>query len=109
MAAAPNTRIRITDKATRGEVIQIRAIIQHPMENGYNFDSQGTAIPVHIIDTFTCVYNGVEIFRAKLEPGMAANPYLSFYTTATESGKFEFEWIGDRGFSETASATITVE
>jgi len=27
----------------------------------------------------------------------------------TESGKFEFEWIGDKGFAETASASIAVE
>jgi hypothetical protein len=26
-----------------------------------------------------------------------------------DSGTFEFRWIGDRGFSETASAQITVE
>ncbi len=97
MPAAPNTRIRVTDKATRGEVIEIRAIIQHPMENGFNFDSQGTAIPVHIIDTFRCLYNGVEIFSAKLEPGMAANPYLSFYTKATDSGTIEFIWHDDDG------------
>jgi len=28
---------------------------------------------------------------------------------ATESGKFDFEWIGDKGFTETASAAISVE
>ena len=42
-------------------------------------------------------------------PAIAANPFFSFFTTATESGKFEFEWTGDKGFSETASAPITVE
>ena len=47
--------------------------------------------------------------RAQLEPGISANPYLSFFTTATESGTFDFEWIGDNGFSQTASAPITVE
>ena len=26
-----------------------------------------------------------------------------------EEGKFDFEWIGDNGFSQTASAPITVE
>ncbi|MDU6726779.1 MAG: thiosulfate oxidation carrier complex protein SoxZ, partial [Bradyrhizobium sp.] len=38
-----------------------------------------------------------------------ANPFLSFFTTASESGRFEFEWIGDNGFVATASAAITVE
>ncbi|MBA4037666.1 MAG: thiosulfate oxidation carrier complex protein SoxZ, partial [Bradyrhizobium sp.] len=44
-----------------------------------------------------------------LFPAIAANPFITFFTTVTESGKFEFEWIGDRGLSETASASITVE
>ena len=47
--------------------------------------------------------------RADLYPAIAANPFITFFTTATESGKFEFEWIGDSGFSETASASIIVE
>jgi sulfur-oxidizing protein SoxZ len=49
------------------------------------------------------------VFRADLFPAIAANPFISFSTIATESGKFDFRWIGDRGFSETASASITVE
>ena len=47
-------------------------------------------------------FNGSEIFRADLFPAVAANPFLSFFTVASESGAFEFEWIGDNGFSETA-------
>jgi len=53
--------------------------------------------------------DGVEIFRADLFPAIAANPFITFFTVATESGKFDFEWIGDRGFAETASAAISVE
>jgi hypothetical protein len=44
-----------------------------------------------------------------LFPAISANPFLSFFTIAQESGKFEFERIGDKGFSETASAPISVE
>ena len=69
----------------------------------------GEVIPRDIITSFTCRYNGREIFRAELFPAISANPYLSFFTTATESGSFAFEWIGDNGFSQTASAAITVE
>jgi sulfur-oxidizing protein SoxZ len=48
------------------------------------------------------------VFRADLFPAFSANPFISFFTIATESGKFEFQWIGDNGFQETASASITV-
>ena len=69
----------------------------------------GEVVPRDIITSFTCRFNGAEIFRADLFPAIAANPFLSFFTTASESGRFEFEWIGDNGFVATASAAITVE
>jgi sulfur-oxidizing protein SoxZ len=34
---------------------------------------------------------------------------LIFFTVAEESGKLEFKWTGDNGFSETATAMVTVE
>eukprot|EP01035_Chromulina_nebulosa_P004214 gene4215-5748_t len=78
------------------------------METGFRHTVTGEAIPRNIVTTFSCRYNGVEIFRADLFPAIAANPFLSFFTVATESGVLEFSWTGDRGFSETATASITV-
>ena len=101
--------INVPAKAKRGEVIEIKTLISHEMETGYRHDNVGKAIPRDIITQFVCTYNGLEIFRADLFPAISANPFISFFTTATASGKFEFEWVGDKGFSETASATITVE
>ena len=76
---------------------------------GYRRTATGEIVPRDIITSFTCRYNSAEIFRADLFPATAANPFITFTTVATESGKFEFEWIGDNGFSTTASASITVE
>ena len=101
--------INVPAKAKRGDVIEIRTLTSHIMETGFRHTVDGKLVPRDIITSFTCRYNGAEIFRADLFPAIAANPYLSFFTTARESGKFEFEWIGDQGFSETASASITVE
>jgi sulfur-oxidizing protein SoxZ len=67
------------------------------------------APPRDIVTSFWCLYNGVEVFRADLSPAIAANPFVTFFTVATESGTLEFKWTGDNGFSETAVATITVE
>src|SRR5262249_61641561 len=72
-------------------------------------DNVGQPIPRNIITNFTATYNGKEIFRADLYPAIAANPFVSFFTTATESGTIAFEWTGDNGFHETGSAKIAVE
>ena len=101
--------INVPKRAKRGEVIEIKTLMSHIMETGYRRTASGEIIPRDIITSFACRYNGVEIFRADLFPAIAANPFMTFFTVATESGKFDFEWIGDRGFSETASASILVE
>ncbi len=101
--------INVPAKAKRGDVIEIKTLMSHIMETGYRRTATGEIIPRNIITSFTCRYNGAEIFRADLFPAVAANPFITFFTVATESGKFEFEWIGDRGFQETASTSIVVE
>ncbi|KRQ05502.1 thiosulfate oxidation carrier complex protein SoxZ [Bradyrhizobium manausense] len=101
--------INVPSKAKRGDIIEIRALTSHIMETGFRHTMDGALAPRDIITSFTCRYNGTEIFRADLFPAIAANPYLSFFTIAKESGKLEFEWIGDNGYSSTASASITVE
>jgi sulfur-oxidizing protein SoxZ len=106
MAAA---LINVPKKAKRGDVIEIKTLMSHIMETGYRHTTSGKIVPRDIITSFACRYNGEEIFRADLFPATAANPFISFFTVATESGKFDFEWIGDNGFSETAAASITVE
>jgi sulfur-oxidizing protein SoxZ len=106
MAAA---LINVPAKAKRGQIIEIRTLMSHIMETGFRHTAGGELVPRDIITSFVCRYNGDEIFRADLFPAIAANPFISFFAVATESGKFDFEWIGDNGFSETASAPITVE
>jgi sulfur-oxidizing protein SoxZ len=101
--------INVPPKARRGEIIEIKTLIQHEMETGFRVDSMGIIFPRDIITNFICKYNGEEIFRAELFPAIAANPFITFLTTATESGTITFGWSGDNGFSATASWDITVE
>jgi sulfur-oxidizing protein SoxZ len=103
------TLINVPPKAKRGEVIEIKALIQHDMESGFRVGTNGNMLPRDIITDFVCRYNGEEIFRAELYPAIAANPFFAFTTTATASGTISFEWTGDHGFSATGSADIAVE
>jgi sulfur-oxidizing protein SoxZ len=101
--------INVPAKAKRGEIIEIKTLMSHIMETGYRRTATGEIIPRNIITSFTCRHNGAEIFRADLYPAIAANPFITFFTVANESGKFDFDWIGDNGFAESASASIIVE
>jgi sulfur-oxidizing protein SoxZ len=90
-------RVQVPRDAKRGQPMEIRIIIQHPMETGYRHDELGHLIKRNVIKAFSCRYNGVEVFRADLSSGIAANPYLQFYTVADASGVLEFSWVDDEG------------
>lgn len=101
--------INLPERAKCGEVIEIKTLIQHPMETGYRLDSNGAKIPRDIINRFTCAYSGAEVFHAELSPAIAANPFIAFSTIATESGKLVFSWTDDEGRTQTESRQIIVE
>jgi sulfur-oxidizing protein SoxZ len=101
--------VNLPAKAKRGEIITINALIGHVMENGFRYTTTGVLRPRDIITSFVALYNGEEIFRAEFFPAVAANPFLSFHTVATESGIIELRWAGDNGFSATHQAKIAVE
>jgi sulfur-oxidizing protein SoxZ len=101
--------INVPAKAKRGDVIAIRTLISHIMETGFRHSTSGELIPRDIITTMVVTYNDAEILRAELHPAIAANPFLTFHTVATESGTIKFRWTGDNGFDVTEQAKITVE
>ena len=100
--------ITVPATARPGEIIEIKAIVGHPMESGFRRTQLGTLIPRDIVTQFVCAYNGVEVFSADFHPAISANPFIAFSTVATESGTLVFNWIGDNGFSVTETAAISV-
>ena len=101
-------RLAVPATAKRGEVIELKAMIRHEMESGHRRDEYGRQIPRFIIKYFECLYNGRRVFRAEFFPAVAANPLLSFYIRATESGTLQFRWIDQDGHVETETARIEV-
>lgn len=101
-------RVQTPKEARRGEVMDIRIAIQHPMETGFRFDLMGKPIAKNVINSLVARYNGAEVFRAELGSGIAANPYLQFFTVAEASGELVFEWIDDNGNRGEERAAISV-
>lgn len=104
----PATRIVLPASARKGETIEIKTIITHPMETGYRRDNVGQAIPRDIITLFTCSYGGEEVFRMDLFTGVAANPFVAFTTIATETGDLVFEWTDQHGTVTREQRRLTV-
>ena len=102
------TLIQVPERAARGQVIEVRVLIAHPMETGYRPGADGRVLPRDILRRFACRYNGETVFAAEFYPAIAVNPYLAFHTVATESGTLEFEWLGDKGFAQVERRTLQV-
>ncbi|MFN8719575.1 MAG: thiosulfate oxidation carrier complex protein SoxZ [Rhodospirillales bacterium] len=100
--------VNVPSTARKGEVIEIRALVQHPMETGFRPKGDGTMVPRDIIARFECVYDGETVFAADLHPAISANPFLSFTTVATASGEVLLRWTDDKGRVQEERATITV-
>jgi|SRR5476651_319561 sulfur-oxidizing protein SoxZ len=101
-------RVQVPATAKRGDVIEIRIAIQHSMETGFRLDDGGRAIPKNVVNKLVCRYNNVEIFRAEMGSGVAANPVLDFFTVADASGELVFDWIDDEGQTGSERVKLTV-
>ncbi|TMJ25696.1 MAG: thiosulfate oxidation carrier complex protein SoxZ [Alphaproteobacteria bacterium] len=103
-----NVLVNAPKTAKKGQVVEIKALIMHVMETGFRPGTNGRIIPRNIIEDFSATWNGREIFRMKMSPAIAANPFVSFSAVASESGIIAFRWSGDEGFVAAHQVDITV-
>ena len=107
MAIKP--RIKLDKKeATKGDIVEVKALVQHVMETGQRKDAQGQVIPRKILNKFTCTVAGRQVFAADFEAAISANPYIQFKFKATESGPVVLTWTDDDGSTITGEERITV-
>lgn len=102
-------RIKLPEAIKAGDVIEIKALIQHVMETGNRKDGQGNTIPRNIIHTLKAAFDGEEFFSATLGPSIAANPYVAFYLRVPGPGEITVAWIEDSGTTVVERARIDVQ
>jgi sulfur-oxidizing protein SoxZ len=102
-------RIKLSKtKAKKGDIIEVRALVQHMMESGQRRDDRGRTIPRKILNRFICTVNDGEVFSAEFEPAIAMNPYIQFCFKAVESGRVVLTWVDDDGSKIIGADNITV-
>ena len=103
---APRIRVAVPQSVVVGGTAEIRAIIGHPMETGLRHNATGLLVPVRITEWFRCYANGNLAFSVKMEPAIAANPYLGFFLKIEGPTEVTFEWADTSGDIYTENATI---
>lgn len=101
-------RVKVSNTAEAGEIIEIKTLISHPMHSGRAVDGDGNLIPRKIIKSFHVSFNGTEVMSVNLKPSVSANPFFTFPFKVTESGTFDFLWVEDDGTEYKKSEEISV-
>ena len=109
MSTTKPPRIWVSNAAPKkGEVLRVRAQIEHVMESGLRTDEAGKIRPRNIVTRFEARLGPTLLFA--WEPGIAVsqNPYIEFTFLARESGELRMQWKDDTGQSVNASKGISV-
>ena len=89
-----------------GEVVEIRVLLQHPMETGFRPGADGQVLPRDIVTRVEAHFEGERVFAADLFPAIAANPYIAFPMRVTGAGNLVISFQGDNGFVQRETAAI---
>ena len=104
----PAALVNVPKTVRKGDIVEIKTLMAHPMETGFRTGANGTLIPRDIIHRFVCTFEGVEIFAADLFPAIAANPFIAFTFAPQQSGTLTFRWFDDKGGAQVETARIEI-
>jgi sulfur-oxidizing protein SoxZ len=104
---ATRALIQAPSSARVGDVVQVRSLVQHPMETGYRLEADGTPLRRDLIRRLEAHFEGELILAAELHAAISANPYFAFHFRLPRSGTLTLHWQGDNGFSHSESLRIS--
>ena len=100
-------RIRMPATARPGEPVEIRTLIDHPMETGLR-QQGGQTVRRRMITRFEAAAEGETIVSADFRNGTSANPFLVFTARFERDTVVTFTWTQEDGAVFTASQRIAV-
>ncbi len=99
--------VNVPLSARVGDVVEVRALIQHPMDTGYRLGSDGQPLPRDLVRRLECRFEGQLVASAELHAAISANPYLAFHLRLPGSGTLTVTWQGDQGLQHSERVRIT--
>ncbi len=90
-------RILVPTSIRRGDVIDVRALVEHPMATGLFRDAQGNPIPAHFINDVSVTYGDREAAHFVWTSGISRDPFVEFSLVADREAKLKFVWQDNKG------------
>ncbi len=88
--------IRIKAKA-KGNKVEVKVLVKHPMEIGTAKDKEGNEIPAHYIENLVAMVGDEVVFSSQLGPAISKDPYLKFYYAGAVGDKILLNWTDNLG------------
>jgi len=82
---------------TKGEVIRVQAVVQHPMDTGFFRDANAEIIPPYFINAVTVTYGDVEVASFEWTSGVSRDPMIVFQLKAEREAPLTFTYRDNRG------------
>jgi sulfur-oxidizing protein SoxZ len=102
---ASTIRVRAT---SNGDITEVQALIQHPMDSGFVKDAKGELIPAHFIQELKFEHDGKEVFVAEWGPAVSKDPYVRFSFKGGKKGDdLKIGWVDNKGASDSTTAKIS--
>ena len=91
----------------RDGMVQIKAVIMHPMEDGRRkIKLTGKKIPPHFIREVVVSRNNRIVLEAFWGKAVSRNPYLSLEVPGRKGDRIRLSWLDNRGNSDSASIRV---
>ena len=98
--------IKLRTKEKKG-MIQVKALITHPMETGLRKDKKtGDKIPAHYITEVKVEANGKTVMTADWSGSVSKNPFISFSYAGAKSDKVKLTWTDNMGKSDSIEKEV---
>lgn len=90
-------RILVPTGIRRGEVIDVRALVEHPMATGLFRDPEGKPIPAYFINDVSVTYGDQEAAHFVWSSGVSRDPFVEFSLRADREAPLTLTWKDNKG------------
>lgn len=96
VAGMQNPRIALPRRIKAGEPVELRTLINHPMETGLRPDADGSLIPQNLVQSLQLAIDEQPALEVQFANGTAANPYVRLVVQG-EGRELNFRWQDQQG------------
>ena len=103
-------RIILPAKITRNAVINIRALLSHPMLTGMSRDQAGVPIPAYFVNDVVITYGGERVAHFEWSSGISRDPFVGFPLRADKEAPVTVTWKDNKGgvYSQSVDVRFSV-